>query len=271
MMTAGHMMLLENGKRSWKEMFLAAAWSRNDQSRTITHNYISEGWNVNESMRKYLAEFVATFALVFVATAAVATNNMTNGSLGLIGIAVASGLIVMAMVYATKHISGAHINPAVTIAMFITKKISATDSISYIIAQISGAVIASLLILNIFPAAVVDFNLGVTSLASEISSTSGTIIEAILTFILVFTIFGSAVDKRAPNGFAGFAIGTAVLLAILIGGPITGASMNPARSFGPALASGHWADQAIYWIGPIIGGIVAAMVYENVFAEKRTN
>lgn len=222
-------------------------------------------------MRKYLAEFVSTFALVFVATGAVATNNMTDGSLGLIGIAVASGLIVMAMVYATKHISGAHINPAVTIAMFITKKINITDSLSYIAAQMSGAIIASLLILTIFPSAITDFNLGTTTLASEINATSGILIEAILTFILVFTIFGSAVDKRAPNGFAGFAIGTAVLLAILIGGPITGASMNPARSFGPALASGYWANQAVYWIGPIIGGIVAALVYENVFAENTTN
>lgn len=223
---------------------------------------------MNESMRKYLAEFISTFSLVFVATGAMATNNMSNGSLGLIGIAIASGLIVMAMVYATKHISGAHINPAVTISMFITRRMNLTDSISYIIAQITGAIVASLLILSIFPPNIIDFNLGATSLASDINTTSGIIIEAILTFILVFTIFGSAVDKRAPKGFAGFAIGTAVLLAILIGGPITGASMNPARSFGPALASGYWTDQAVYWIGPIIGGTVAALAYDNLFAEK---
>jgi MIP family channel proteins len=223
---------------------------------------------MNKPIRKYLAEFVSTFSLVFVATGAMATNSMTNGSLGPMGIALASGLIVMAMVYATKHISGAHINPAVTIAMFVTRKINATDSISYIIAQMSGAIIASLLILSIFPNAVADVNLGATSLASEISNTSGTIIEATLTFILVFTIFGSSVDKRAPNGFAGFAIGTAVLLAILIGGPITGASMNPARSFGPALASGYWTNQAVYWIGPIIGGTAAAILYDKVFAEN---
>jgi MIP family channel proteins len=223
---------------------------------------------MNKPIRKYLAEFVSTFSLVFVATGATATNSMTNGSLGPMGIALASGLIVMAMVYATKHISGAHINPAVTIAMFVTRKINATDSISYIIAQMSGAIIASLLILSIFPNAVANVNLGATSLASEISNTSGTIIEAALTFILVFTIFGSSVDKRAPNGFAGFAIGTAVLLAILIGGPITGASMNPARSFGPALASGYWTNQAVYWIGPIIGGTAAAILYDKVFAEN---
>ena len=223
---------------------------------------------MNESMKRYLAEFISTFSLVFVATGAMATNNMSNGSLGLIGIAISSGLIVMSMVYATKHISGAHINPAVTIAMFITRRMNITDSISYIIAQISGAIIASLLILSIFPSAITDFNLGATTLASDVNATSGTMIEAILTFILVFTIFGSAIDKRAPNGSAGFAIGTAVMLAILIGGPITGASMNPARSFGPALASGYWVDQAIYWIGPIIGGTVAALVYDNVFAEN---
>ncbi|WP_406659797.1 MIP/aquaporin family protein [Methanolobus sp. ZRKC3] len=223
---------------------------------------------MNESMRKYLAEFVSTFALVFVATGAVATDNMSNGSLGLIGIAVASGLIVMAMVYATKHISGAHINPAVTIAMFMTRKIGAIDSVSYIIAQISGAIIASLMVLTIFPGAVADVNLGATSLASEIDIRAGIMVEATLTFMLVFTIFGSAIDKRAPKGFAGFAIGVAVLLAILVGGPITGASMNPARSFGPALAAGYWANQAVYWIGPIIGGTIAALLYENVFAEK---
>ena len=226
---------------------------------------------MNTSMKKYMAEFVATFALVFVAAGAVATNSISNGSLGLIGMATASSLVVMAMVYATGHISGAHINPAVTVAMFSTGKINFRDSVSYIMAQLCGAVFASMLILMIFPNAMETVNLGATSLASDVNVSSGIALEAILTFLLVFTIFGSAVDERAPKGFAGFAIGVAVLLAILIGGPLTGASMNPARSFGPAMASGYWTDQAIYWIGPIIGGTLAALLYENVFAERPAN
>ncbi|SFM31676.1 MIP/aquaporin family protein [Methanolobus profundi] len=218
--------------------------------------------------RKYVAEFVGTFALVFIAAGSNAIDHISHGSLGLTGMAVTTGVTVMVMIYAIGHISGAHINPAVTIAMAVTGKMGARNCFGYIVSQVSGACAASFVLMELFPSAVSSVNLGATSLRTDISPGTGLMIEAILTFLLVFTIFGVAVDSRSPPGMAGFAIGSFVLLAILVGGPVTGASMNPARSFGPALISGYWTDHLVYWIGPIIGGIVAALLYDNVFIEK---
>jgi glycerol uptake facilitator-like aquaporin len=120
----------------------------------------------------------------------------------------------------------------------------------------------------IFPTAVAAVNLGTTGLGADVTFGTGILIEAILTFLLVFTIYGAAVDSRASPELAGFAIGMVVLLDILVGGPLTGASMNPARTFGPALASGYWANHLVYWIGPIVGGVVAGLTYEGIFAER---
>ncbi len=219
--------------------------------------------------KKLISEFVGTFALVFIGAGSVATNYISNGALGLFGIATAFGLVVMAMIYATGHISGTHINPAVTIALVATKKMDAKDAVPYIISQLAGAAVAGMTLAVIYPTAVAGVNLGTTGLGTNVGFGTGVLVEAILTFLLVFTIFGAAVDKRAPAGFAGFAIGMVVLFDILVGGPLTGASMNPARTFGPALASGYWANHLVYWIGPIIGGVVAALLYDGVFAEKK--
>jgi MIP family channel proteins len=215
--------------------------------------------------RKYLAEFIGTFVLVFIAVGSNAINHLSNGSLGLTGMAIATGTIVMVLIYVIGHISGAHINSAVTIAMTATRKIDVGDCLAYIISQVSGACAASIMLLELFPSAVMSVNLGATSLGTNIVPKTGILIEAILTFLLVFVIFGVAVDSRSPPSLAGFAIGAFVLVAILIGGPVTGASMNPARSFGPALVAGYWTDHLVYWIGPIIGGIVAALLYDNLF------
>jgi MIP family channel proteins len=218
--------------------------------------------------RKLISEFVGTFALVFIGAGSVSTNYISNGALGLVGISTAFGLVVMAMIYATGHISGTHINPAVTIALVATKKMDAKDAVPYILSQLAGAAVAGLTLGVIYPTAIASVHLGTTGLGANVGFGTGVLVEAILTFLLVFTIFGAAVDKRAPPGFAGFAIGMVVLFDILVGGPLTGASMNPARTFGPALASGYWANHLVYWIGPIIGGVVAALLYEGVFAEK---
>ncbi|KXS42697.1 MAG: tonoplast intrinsic protein (Aquaporin) [Methanolobus sp. T82-4] len=220
------------------------------------------------ALQKYVAEFVGTFALVFIAAGSNAVDYLSHGSLGLIGMAVATGVTVMVMIYAIGHISGAHINPAVTIAMATTGKISTIDCFAYIIAQISGACAASFMLMQIFPSALDSVNFGATSLGANIAPDIGILIEAILTFLLVFVIYGAAVDTRSPPGLAGFAIGACVLLAILFGGTLTGASMNPARSFGPALIAGYWTDHLVYWIGPISGGIVAALLYDNVFIHE---
>jgi len=217
---------------------------------------------------KYVAEFIGTFALVFIAVGSNAVNHLLHGSLGLIGMAIATGVTVMVMIYALGHISGAHINPAVTIAMAATRRIGKTDCFVYIISHISGACAASIMLMQIFPSALSSVNFGATSLGTNIAPEIGILIEAILTFLLVFVIYGSAVDSRSPPEMAGFAIGAFVLIAILFGGPLTGASMNPARSFGPAFIAGYWTDHLVYWIGPITGGIFAALLYDNVFINE---
>jgi MIP family channel proteins len=220
------------------------------------------------SIKKYLAEFIGTFALVFIAAGSAVVNHITGGMLGLLGMAVATGLVVMAMVYALGNISGAHINPAVTISMFVAKRANFKDTILYISSQLAGASFAGLLLWNMFPKAIAGMNLGTTSLGANVSFSTGILIEIILTFMLVATIFITAIDSRTPSGIAGFAIGMIIIINILLGGSITGASMNPARSFGPALVSGYWINHMIYWIGPFMGGIVAAWMYENILAHK---
>lgn len=234
----------------------------------LSHLVFYEVIIMDDSIKRYISEFVGTFALVFIGAGSVATNYISGGALGLIGIAAAFGLVVMAMIYTTGHISGAHINPAVTIALLVTKKIGLKDGSIYVGAQLLGAVFAGLTLKMIYPTAVEGVNLGTTALGSGIGFSTGILVEAILTFLLVLTVFGVAVDSRAPAGFAGFAIGMVVLFDILVGGPLTGASMNPARTFGPALASGFWKDHLVYWIGPVVGGVVAGIAYEGIFAER---
>ena len=208
------------------------------------------------------AEAIATFALVFIGAGAVTANYLSNGALGLLGIAFAHGLALMSMIYATGHISGAHINPAVTIALFAVKKIELKNAVGYIIAQLFGAAVAGLLLLALFPAAVQGIHLGATSLATGIGPLKGTLIEAVLTFFLVFTIFGAAVDPKGKVPAFGIAIGMVLVFDILVGGMFTGAAMNPARSFGPGLASGFWENHLVYWAGPIIGALAAAIAYK---------
>ena len=217
-------------------------------------------------MKEYLAELIATFALVFIGAGSVLIEPVSKS--GIIGIALAHGLVLMSMIYAIGHISGAHINPAVTIGMLVTKKINLTKALIYIIFQLIGAVIGAFLLSLIFPN---SLNLGTPALDSGISFWKGIFIEIVLTFFLVFTIFGTAVDKKAPYGVYGFAIGLVLTFDILFGGTLTGASMNPARTFGPALISGFWSNHLVYWIGPILGSIIAALIYDKIFLKKEHN
>jgi len=223
------------------------------------------------SGKAFLAEAVATFSLVFIGAGSILANEITGGGLGLIGIAFAHGLVLMAMIYATGHISGGHINPAVTISMWFTKKIGTKKAIGYIVSQLIGASIAGFLLASIFVSAPASLHLGVTDLAAGISMGQGILLEAVLTFFLVFIIFGTAVDQRAPKGFYGLAIGLVLTFDILVGGALTGASMNPARTFGPAIVSGYWVNHIVYWIGPIIGAITAAVIYNyGLLTGKKT-
>ena len=179
----------------------------------------------------------------------------------MLGIALAHGLTIAVMVSATGGISGGHLNPAVTFGLLVGGQIDLKRAIAYWISQLAGATVAALLVVQMFGASgaqiVAD---GTPDLAGGVSMKHGIVLEAVLTFFLVFVVFGSAVDARAPK-IGGLAIGLTVALDILVGGPITGAAMNPARTFGPALASGHWNNHIVYWIGPMLGGGLAGLIY----------
>ncbi len=216
-----------------------------------------------------LSELVGSFSLIFIGAGAICTDRLTGGGLGLIGIALAHGLVLAILVSATMHISGAHINPAVTIGIWVGNKIQTGAASIYIFAQLLGAVLAGWCLLAVFPEDIwKPVNLGTPTLAAETTFWGGIFLEALLTFFLVFVVYGTAVDPRGSGQIAGFAIGLVLTFDILVGGPLTGASMNPARTFGPALASGTWHGHLVYWIGPIIGAVIAAVLYTSCFLEN---
>ena len=221
---------------------------------------------MRDSWRHFIAEFVGIFGLVFVGGASImATSAHTESPL--LAVAVAHGLILSIMVTATMRISG-HLNPAVTIGFLVTRRIEPMMGMLYIVAQLLGALLAAYALKAVFPHDVaVATRLGGQSLAVDVTFAQGIFAEAIATFFLVFAVFGTAVDPHAPK-VGGFAIGLTVMADILAIGPLTGASMNPARSFGPAIASGIFEAQAVYWIGPIIGGIAAALLYDTLFLRR---
>ena len=210
--------------------------------------------------RRALAEGLAAFALVFAGCGAIVANEVYGGALGAVGVALVFGLIIMVMVYATGHLSGAHINPAVTIAFTLTRHFPARDAIAYVAAQLLGATIAALLLLAVWTEQPAE--LGVT--LPTVSAGSALVYELVLTAFLMFVIMAVATDTRAVGAAAAIAIGGTVGLDALFGGPVTGASMNPARSLGPALASGEWSDFWIYLAGPIAGAAIGALAYQLV-------
>ena len=216
-----------------------------------------------------LAELIGTFILIFIGAGAVTVNAFTNGGVALVGIAFAHGLAIMAAVYMFGHISGAHVNPAVTIAMWLTGKVDAKKGVVYIVSQLIGASLAGFALAWLLPmyATQAPF-LGALAVASPLTAIQGLVIEAILTFFLVTMVFAIAVDERTPKAPVGLAIGFVITLDILMGGPLTGAGMNPARAFGPALAANHWDNIWIYFAGPIIGGGAAGLLYNNYFLKK---
>jgi aquaporin NIP len=210
--------------------------------------------------RRAAAEGFAAFALVFAGCGAAITNEVRDGALGTVGVSLVFGLIIMAMIYATGHLSGAHINPAVTIAFTLTRHFPIRDATAYIAAQLAGATVAALLLLAAW--ADKPANLGAT--VPSVPTGTGLLYEIVLTAILMFVIIAVATDTRAVGAAAALAIGGTVGLDALFGGPLTGASMNPARSFGPALASGTWTDFWIYVIGPVCGAVLGAFAYQLV-------
>jgi MIP family channel proteins len=216
----------------------------------------------------FTAEFLGTFALVFVGGGAIAAAQATQLNAGLIAVALAHGLILAVMASAVMRISGAQFNPAITLGLLVTKKIDAAMAGVHIAAQLVGATLAAFMLKWLLPLSLTQATrLGGQSISLEITATQAIGLEAIATFFLMFVIFGTAVDAKAPK-IGGLAIGATVAADILAIGPFTGASMNPARSFGPAIASGIFEGQAVYWIGPILGAVIAALAYEFVFLRR---
>lgn len=222
--------------------------------------------------RRIAAEFVGAFALIFIGAGSIVAARAAGGGggAGLVTIALAHGLVIAVMVSAVGHISGGHFNPAVTIGAWVTQKISSVDATAYIVAQLAGgAAGAGLLRLSVGEELWRPVSLG-TPLVSGVSDGQAVLIEAILTFFLVWVIFATAIDPEGAFGkVAGLAIGFTIGLDIMMGGPFTGAAMNPARAFGPALVGGFWTGHWIYWVGPIAGGVVAASVYDLVILRRR--
>ncbi len=222
----------------------------------------------NSLSKALVAEFIGTFALIFIGAGAGAL-----GIGGLVGVAFAHGLVIVAFVYAYGHISGTHINPAVTLGLLAAGKIEAGKAAAYVVVQILGGLVAAFTLRWVLGGVV--GGLGATTLAQglqvgdstvTITPLIGVVLEAILTFFLANSVLNAAVSGKA-GGHAGLAIGLTLTFAILMGGPLTGASLNPARSIGPALASGNTTDLWVYLVGPVLGGVVAGLLYRGALEE----
>ena len=219
---------------------------------------------MKELLRHSAAEFVGTFALVFVGGGAIMMTQNTEPTAALVTVALAHGLILALMVSATMRISG-HLNPAVTIGILVARRISVLMAGVHIVAQLLGAVAAAFALKHAMPAGLIaDTNLGLQKFATSISTGQGFALEAIATFFLVFVVFGTAVDPKGPK-IGGLAIGLTVAADIMAIGPMTGASMNPARTFGPAMMTGIFEGHLLYWLAPITGAVVAALLYDTLF------
>lgn len=220
--------------------------------------------------QKMLAEFIGTFALVFIGAGSICADQMlrtgTQRSIGLLGIALAQGLAMGIMISALGHISGGHLNPAITIGFWVTRRLDTLATFGYWISQLSGAILAAYLLRWLLPeAAWRPVALGAPDLATDLTRARGITIEGVLAFFLVLVVFGTLVDSRGHlHKIGGLTIGLTLAVDILIGAPFTGASVNPARALGPALVAHHWLNHGVYWIGPLAGGILAAWIYDSL-------
>ena len=218
--------------------------------------------------RRLVAEALGTFALVFIGCAAVVANAFPAANYGLLGIAVAHAIVLSVMVTATMNISGGHLNPAVTIGLLTARRIDLKSALAYMVAQLAGAVVAAYLVKLLLPANVTRVGtLGTPAIASTLSLGQAIGLELVLTFFLVSAVFGTAVSPVAPK-VGGFGIGLVLLFDILVGGALTGAAMNPARAFGPALASGTWYGHIVWWVGPLAGGVLAGLLWEYTLMPR---
>jgi aquaporin TIP len=210
--------------------------------------------------RRAFAEFVGVFALVFIAVGSIL---FSGGQL--VGIALANGLVIAVMASAVGHISGGHFNPAVTVGFLVTRRMEPVLAAIYIITQLLASVVAALALRAVYPNEA-DLGGGVPHVNDAVNLGSAVLVEGILTFFLVWVVFATAADPGgAFKSIAGLAIGLTITFDILGGGPLTGAAMNPARAFGPELVEGEWADWWVYWVGPLMGGGIAALAYDLLY------
>jgi len=212
-----------------------------------------------------LAEVIGTFTLIFAGAGAIIMDQATKGGVGLLGISLAHGLAIAVMVSALGAVSGGHFNPAVTCGFLASGRMKVGRGVTYIVAQLCGAALGAAALWSTYPHdAASAVHLGTPALASGVSTGAGILLEAIGSFFLVIVVFGTAVHPQAPR-LGGLAIGLTITMDILAFGLLTGAAMNPARAFGPALVAGDWANQLVYWIGPIIGGAAAGWLYSGAY------
>ncbi len=218
--------------------------------------------------RKAVAEFVGTFTLIFIGAGAI----ISSGGNDLLLIALAHGLAIGVMVSALAHVSGAHFNPAVTLGALAGRQISLRLASVYWVSQLLGAVAGALTLLGVFPAS--DWRpseLGTPALGTGVTVLSAILVEAVLTFFLAFVVYGTGIDPKGSfNAVGGFAIGLTIAIDIMMGGPLTGAAMNPARWFGTAVVAQFFNNWYVYWIGPFLGAVVAGLLYSRVLLGKST-
>jgi MIP family channel proteins len=218
--------------------------------------------------RRSLAELLGTFALVFFGAGSVASRFLPDANYGILGVAITHGLVLGVMVTALLGISGGHLNPAVTLGLVAVRRTDPRTGAAYVVAQLLGGVLAALLIAQLYPKGVVrPISLGTPAIANSIQLHQAIAIEALMAFFLVSAVFGTCINPAAPR-IGGFGIGLTLMFSVIVGGPLTGAAVNPARAFGPALVSGNWVGQAVYWVGPILGGVLAALLWDKVLLKE---
>lgn len=221
-----------------------------------------------KTMRPLAAEFVATALFVFLGAGSIVMNTATSNQLGPLGVAFVHGIAFAILVTATLRVSGGHVNPAITVAVWIAGKIDARSAGAYVAAQLLGGLLGALGVRFLLPPAAGELALyGTPTLVASVSLPQGIMLEALFTFFLVCAVFGTAVSSEAPT-VGGFAIGLAVFTSGLVGGYLTGAALNPARALGPAIVSGELHGQVVYWAGPLLGAAVAALLWRFVLLPR---
>jgi MIP family channel proteins len=229
---------------------------------------------VYNTLQRLVAEFLGTFALVFFGAGAICTERFLQGAGGgLLATALASGLAIAVMSIAFSHVSGAHFNPAVTIGFWITKRMSTMEVLGYWLAQMLGGIVAAFCLKAILPRedAWQPVLGGTPDLVRDFTRLPAMGLEALITFFLVLIYFATtSEDNIDSRSLSGLAVGLVYTIGILVAAPFTGAALNPARAFGPALASTHWSNQGVYWVGPIAGGCLAGLIYDALYARKQS-